>query len=245
MTRFRPTKRTALALLGVMSTGSVLMQEPQAQQSNALPAAWMLFVDDLHLDFRNTGRLRDLLRTIIDTVAEPGDIMAIRTSGPSAVFADFSDAGRLLAEVKRVTGNGLLPRDIIAGAKSGDWEVRYRAHQSLSDAISATAVLGQVGPPARGLIYLSNGYPFDVAARPEYRALAQVAGTIGVRVFTVYGRILGAEAAGQSAVAPASDEHLTAERTSLQLIARDSGGFAVLEAYDLSKVLRRISTAIR
>jgi hypothetical protein len=25
---------------------------------------WLIFVDDLHLDFPNTGRLRDLLRTI-------------------------------------------------------------------------------------------------------------------------------------------------------------------------------------
>lgn len=232
-------------MLGGLSVVSLLMHEPQAKQSNALPVAWMLFVDDLHLSFRNTGRLRAFARTVIDNVSEPGDIMAIRTSGPSEVFADFSDTGRLLPQLKRITGNGLLPSDIIVGAKSGHREVLYRTHVALSAAIGATAVLGQVGQPARGLIYLSNGYPFDVAALPEYRALAQVAGANGVRVFTIYGRFLDEATPGTSAAAPGWDDHLAAERSSLQIIADESGGFALLEADDLSGVLRRISTTIR
>ena len=32
--------------------------------TTSTPVAWLVFVDDLHLDFRNTGRIRDLVKSM-------------------------------------------------------------------------------------------------------------------------------------------------------------------------------------
>src|SRR5918996_6354085 len=52
--------------------------------------AWLLFIDDLHLDFRNTGRLRDLLRLVTTEVIRKGDAFMVRCSGPSQIAIDWT-----------------------------------------------------------------------------------------------------------------------------------------------------------
>jgi hypothetical protein len=238
--------RKALAFVGLFSLwASLPMHAPQAQPLNAEPVAWMLFVDDLHLQFTNTGRLRTLLRTVLNDFVKTGDLVAIRTSGPSAVLTDFSRSGDLLPQVKGLAGNGLRPTDIIAGATAGHREVRYRTRLSLSLATSAMALLGQVGHPRRGLIYISDGYPFDVSALVEGRALAQTAAVNGVRVFAVDGRSLDDRTGSVAVADPAWNEYLTATRTSLRIIAEQSGGFAILDGEDLPAALQRISNLMR
>jgi hypothetical protein len=67
--------RVLLALLGLISLfGTAVMHESRAHSLQAAPVAWMLFVDDMHLDFRNTGRLRTFARTVISELAEEGDL---------------------------------------------------------------------------------------------------------------------------------------------------------------------------
>jgi hypothetical protein len=114
MTRSTRVLRRGLALLGLIALfGSAVMHQPRAQSLQAASVAWMLFVDDMHLDFRNTGRLRTCARTVVNELAEEGDLFAIRTSGPSAVFTDFSTSGNLLPHLKMLVGNGLRPSDSI------------------------------------------------------------------------------------------------------------------------------------
>ena len=66
----------ALAVIAADRTATTAAQ-PRGQA-----VAWAIFVDDLHADFRDTGRLRDLLRQLAKLVVED-DAVALATSGPS------------------------------------------------------------------------------------------------------------------------------------------------------------------
>jgi len=41
---------------------------------------WLIFVDDLHVRFVDTGRLRTLIRTIATTLLAEGDLIAARAT---------------------------------------------------------------------------------------------------------------------------------------------------------------------
>ena len=46
---------------------------------------WLIFLDDLHVDFRSTGHLRTLLRTICTELVQAGDMVGIVSTGPSSI----------------------------------------------------------------------------------------------------------------------------------------------------------------
>jgi hypothetical protein len=126
---------------------------PTAQSSPS--TAWLLFVDDLHLEFRNTGRHRDLIRRLAALV-RPTELIGIHTTGPSGLVIDpTSDIASVRDAIKHVSGNGLRPSDFIGNA---DYEVSYRADRALSAALKAVSTLEAVEARQKILIYISNGY---------------------------------------------------------------------------------------
>ena len=147
---------------------------PPAQEGIILPAQrptndaagriFLIFVDDLHLDFRNTGRIRELFKKISKTLVHDGDMFGIVSTGPSSLAIDLTyDRQVLDAAIKKITGNGLRPNDIIEGAESseGPSEVRYRAHVAFSTAYDLMRNLEKVHNRRKAVIYVSNGYDFN------------------------------------------------------------------------------------
>ena len=65
---------------------------PRQREGIILPAArptndaagriFVIFVDDLHLDFRNTGRIRDLFKRISTELVHEGDMFSVVSTGP-------------------------------------------------------------------------------------------------------------------------------------------------------------------
>ena len=94
------------------------------------------------------------------------------------------------------------------------------------------------------LVFLSEGYPLDISEWPERRALAHTAGTNGVRIFVIDGRI-AAPTDTTPPQDPSATAYLAAARTSLQTIAEQSGGFAVFDRDALPSALEQISNAVR
>ena len=99
---------------------------PPPQEGIILPTArprndaagriFLIIVDDLHLDFRNTGRIRDLFKRISRTLVHEGDMFGIVSTGPSSLAIDLTYDRKILDEaIKKITGNGLKPSDIIQG----------------------------------------------------------------------------------------------------------------------------------
>jgi VWFA-related protein len=125
---------------------------------------FLIIVDDLHLDFRNTGRIRDLFKRIAKTLVHEGDMFSIVSTGPSSLAIDPTYDLKVLDEsIKRITGNGLKPADIIQGAEGADGpsEVRYRAHVAFSTAYDMLTQMEKINNRRKAVIWVSNGFDFN------------------------------------------------------------------------------------
>ena len=138
---------------------------PPARPTNdAAGRIFMIFVDDLHLDFRNTARIRELFKKISKELIHEGDMFGIVSTGPSSLAIDLTyDRKRLDQAIAKISGSGLAPKDILdvpEGAQ-GPPEVRYRAHVAFSTANDIINNLSQVHNRRKAFIYVSNGYDFN------------------------------------------------------------------------------------
>ncbi len=125
---------------------------------------FLIFVDDLHLDFRNTGRIKDLFKKIAQELIHEGDMFGIVSTGPSSLSIDLTyDRKRLDEAIKKISGAGLAPKDIldVPEGSQGPPEVRHRAHVAFSTARDMMRNLEQVQNRRKAFIYVSNGYDLD------------------------------------------------------------------------------------
>ncbi len=195
---------------------------------------WLIFFDDLHLDFRNTGRLRTLVRTIVKELPFEGEAAAMFASGPSRVsVAPTTDRALLDTEVKKLTGNGLRPADILAAP--GDAELRYRAGVSQARVRELIASAGDTSGRRTALVYISNGY--STGTPPPVIETGS-----SVTIFALDARLLAGDSDLDRITWP---EHWIATRQSLRAIADPSGGFLPEEGQSLADALARIRQLMR
>ena len=132
--------------------------------SDAAGRIWLIFVDDLHLDFNNTGRIKDLFKKISKELVHDGDMFGIVSSGPSSLSIDLTyDRKRLDEAIEKISGAGLKPSEILdtpLGAE-GPSEVRYRAHVAFDTAYGILKNLESVHNRRKAFVYVSNGYDFN------------------------------------------------------------------------------------
>jgi VWFA-related protein len=136
----------------------------QRPTSDAAGRIFLIFVDDLHLDFRNTGRIRELFKKVEKTLVHDGDMFGMVSTGPSSIAIDLTyDRKRLQEAIKKIAGNGLKPQDILDAPEGaeGPSEVRYRAHVAFSTAYDIMKNLEQVHNRRKAFVYVSNGYDFN------------------------------------------------------------------------------------
>jgi VWFA-related protein len=138
---------------------------PVRPTNDAAGRVFILFVDDLHLDFRDTHRVRDLFRRISKTLIHQGDLFGIVSTGTSSISIDLTyDRSRIEEAINKITGGGLRPSEIIQGPDSpteGPTEVRYRAHVAFSTAGELLKNLQKLNNRRKAVIYVSNGYDFN------------------------------------------------------------------------------------
>jgi VWFA-related protein len=137
---------------------------PPRPTNDAAGRIFLIFVDDLHLDFRNTARIKELFKKIAKELIHEGDMFGIVSTGPSSLSIDLTyDRKRLDQAIEKISGAGLSPKDILdvpEGAQ-GPPEVRYRAHVAFSTANDVINNLAQVHNRRKAFIYVSNGYDFN------------------------------------------------------------------------------------
>jgi len=205
---------------------------------------WLIFVDDLHLDFRNTGRLKVLLEALASELIHDGDDFGIRFSHSASESRDLTCDGKSLeAAIRNTSGNGLKAADILRYPDA--WkEVLYRASVALA------AARETLTPAAHGrrkaVIYVSNGYsPGLDAARFHDRLseLTRLAIRSRITIFAIEpGRLADARLTGAEA---ALDTYWTATRNSLRALSEPTGGFLLVDGPDLVEDLSRINSAMR
>ena len=241
----------------------IVLCRPAAAQSPAVapaqpPVTWLIFIDDLHLDFRNTGRIRDALKTIAAQLLAEDDRFAIISSGPSGVAVDLtSDRELLNGAIRRTTGNALRFSDVLD--RNGAAEANYRA------SIALATVKSLIDAPSlpfgsKALLYISNGYDFEIlpdaapmpmprgqrtSTRAEVRAqlteLRAAATNASVRVFAIDPRV-AINGSDLDAQQPEWASHQEAKRTALRSISEN--GFAIVDG-DFVKQLKQIADAVR
>lgn len=149
---------------------------PVRPPSDTSGRVFLIFVDDLHLDFRNTGRIRDIFTKISKELIHDGDLFGIVSTGPSSIEQDMTyDHKRLDEAIKKITGDELAPKDIIEtpDGSQGPPEVRYRAHVAFSTADGILRNLEKVHDRRKAFIYVSDGYDFDPFSKSRQAAEAQ------------------------------------------------------------------------
>jgi VWFA-related protein len=175
---FEDGVRQEIATFTLVHGGRVLNQllppPPPPQEGIILPPArppndtagriLLFFVDDLHLDFGNTPRLRQLFQKIAKELVHEGDMFGVVSTGTSSIAIDLTyDRKRMDEAIKKMTGGALKPSDIIESGQgpNGPSELRYRAHVAFSTAYDMVNNLEKIHNRRKAVIYVSNGYDFN------------------------------------------------------------------------------------
>jgi VWFA-related protein len=136
---------------------------PSRPRTDVSGRIFVFFVDDQHLQFHNTGRVRELFQKMSKELLHDGDMFGIVSSGPSSISIQMTyDKTRLQDAIKKMTGNELKPDDIINGTSGpgGPSEIRYRARVAFSTVEETLNNLEQVHNRRKALVYVSDGYDF-------------------------------------------------------------------------------------
>lgn len=138
---------------------------PVARPTNdAAGRVFLLFVDDLHMDFSQTPRIRELFRKMLRNLIHDGDMWGMVSTGTSSISIDLTYDRALLEDaINRISGNGLKPTDIIKGQEGADGpvELKYRAHVAFSTANQLMQNLEKLHNRRKAVIWVSSGYDFN------------------------------------------------------------------------------------
>jgi VWFA-related protein len=132
---------------------------------------FLFFVDDLHLQFQQSGRVRQLFKQIAKLLVHDGDLFGIVSSGPSSISIDMTyDKRRLDEAVEKIHGDGLKPTEIIQAGSSLS-ELRHRSHVAFKTMLEALANLEKVTNRRKALVWVSEGYDFNPFQDSRYGLL--------------------------------------------------------------------------
>src|SRR4051812_16187117 len=120
---------------------------------------FLFFVDDLHLQFQNSGRVRELFKKIAKNLVHEGDLFGVVSSGPSSIAIDMTyDKKRLDEAINKIAGSGLKPSEIIqrGSGSEGPTELRYNAHVAFSTMREGLENLEKVHNRRKALVWVSE-----------------------------------------------------------------------------------------
>jgi VWFA-related protein len=155
---------------------------PQSKPtSDASGRVFLIFIDDLHLDFRSTPKTRELLGKLLKSLIHEGDMFGIATTGKSGVTQQLTyDRQILESAISRIQGEALKPQDILQSqfGSQGPIEVRHNASVAFEVAYDLMKNLERVQNRRKAVIYLSSGYDFNPFVKSRFDQSAEkLAGT--------------------------------------------------------------------
>lgn len=233
----------AFALILVVAAAAGIALHGQAPAESR---TFLLFIDDLHLEFRSTPHVRDLSLRLVAELTGPDDTWAIVTSGTSSIsVAPTGDRTAVESAIRRITGNGLTARGFLDSRKQaeGVLELRRRADTSLStaaDAIEAVSAFRRRRPFA--MLYVSNGYD---AGLIEPTGLMQAASAASVSVYTIDPRGWLSPSNQQGVGQTEWNAYLDVTRGVLRAISSRTQGLPVFTSADLDRARLRLAAGGR
>src|SRR4051812_14268396 len=138
---------------------------PAARPANDTAGRVILFVvDDLHMEFRDTHRIRKVFRDMAKELIHDGDLFGIVSTGTSSIAIDLTyDRTRMEEAANRITGGGLRPAKIIQQPAAGDppQEVMHRARGAFPTIYDLLHNPEQPKNRRKAIIMVSSGYDFN------------------------------------------------------------------------------------
>jgi len=241
-----------LALL--FGAGSLGVDSAGSHSATPGDNAWLIVVDDLHVSFVQTGRLRVLLRKVAAELIHEGDRYLVGATGPSAAslkngaLTDDRELGP--AAIKMMSGKALKDSDIVLAGlnpNAGN-EVLYRANVALDAAEESLYALTTDAAPRQAILYVSNGYDVDTypALAERVRRFARRARENNITIFPIDARGLeGTPLPDPRIPADVLQDLRTATYRSLAMMAEESGGFVMERPNAPGAWLERISAQMR
>jgi hypothetical protein len=140
-------RQLACTLVVTLLVGCAPTVPPAAIAPASQGTVWLFFVDDLHIAFRKTGHLRNLLRALANGLAQDRDLFEVRTTGPSSISVDLTgDRTRVDEAIPRVSGSAMKLSEIVGHKAESADEVQYRFRISI---VEAERMLDGHGRPRR------------------------------------------------------------------------------------------------
>ena len=203
--------------------------------NDAAGRVFVVFIDDLHLDFRSTPRTRELIKKMLKLLIHDGDMFGMVSSGESSISEQLTyDRQILESSISRITGGGLRPKEIIQGMQSsqGPTELRHRAHVAFSTAYDLMRNLEKLQNRRKAVIYISSGYDFNPF---EQSRLEEQAKRMGLGMGTDENN------SGQSAVDQLLSDPFVRQQQSSQMLAE---GDLVRELAELTRAANRANATM-
>ena len=171
--------RQEVASLTLVNGGRVfnILEPPSApiQEGVLLPSArpvgnqaagrvFLIFVDDLHLDFGSTPKVRELFTEMLENLIHEGDMFGLVTTGTSSLSIQLTyDRDVLRDALSQITGSALRQDYLLleSNRDNGSPELRFRARSAFETAYKLMINLEQLRNRRKAVIWLSSGYMFN------------------------------------------------------------------------------------
>lgn len=158
------TYNTVTAAPAAMPEGIVLPSAARRAVADTAGRVLLIFVDDLHFEPEYSPHVRRLVEMLAGTLLHDGDLVAIVSSGPSAIEIGLTyDRKLVAASVSKIRGSGLNANEIfrLLETSQGPADVRARAQIAFYTAYNILGELEQVQNKRKAIVYISTGYDFD------------------------------------------------------------------------------------
>jgi hypothetical protein len=224
-----------LLLLAVFSRAA-LHAQPVAEARNVL-----VVVDDLHLQFSNTPRLRELIRRILRLSIRDTDRVSLVSTGPSTInLPPTPYPAEILGALSGVIGGGLPPSAVLSAQQQPELasEVRNRATTAFFLVANAIDTIASSSPNPIAVFYFSDGYLDGIT--PEPRRLIQSALRGHASIYTFDLRTLTWETFNTVAKEE-WEAYVQATQGSLHSLAIQTGGGTVITISELDALLSRLA----
>ena len=139
---------------------------------------FIIFIDDLHLQPSDAPRARQVLEQIRDRLVQEDDLIAIVSTGYSAIEIDLSydpKKRRLTESINRVSGSGQTPAEIINAAQTreGPAGLRHNAYVAFRTAFGMLDQVKEIRNRRKAFIYVSSGYDFNPFTNARFKKMQE------------------------------------------------------------------------
>jgi VWFA-related protein len=150
---------------------------PQAPPVTDVGRVFILLVDDIHIQFKDTIATRKILQAIRDTVLLDGDLIGIVSTGHSSPQLGLTLNKKQFNEaINKVAGSALSPKEIIDASQTpaGPAGIRRNTAVAFKTAYDVLEQVSKVQNRRKTFVYLSEGYNFNPFTQARFKNMQEL-----------------------------------------------------------------------